>query len=411
MSSSIDHKNFVPFEERKTFPHSKGKYWCFTIWPGSSPLKPIKDILATPKGKSDWDKLVQFIVYQTEIDGLEYRAHGMAGKTHVQGYIELKNPTSLRGVKDILVGLPPADGPHLTLANGTAEDNINYCSKEREVYVFPEHMTDADVAAITDWSAWHGKLGKEIVKTSELRPDDIIASVGIPGTQFRHGEPTNFKKRGAQGKRTDVDELYEICRTGATVFQVAETLGAAVASKHMRLIDRFNVRYAKPRMHHTQLFVHHGPTKRGKSTKVKELYAKEIAEGKVFYYSPLNQTGGSNWWDGYDAHEIVIMDDIDENTFAEHTWKQLINHTPYRVQTKGSSVEFVAKVIVLICNDEPTNPRKWFPSADNWWRHRWSGEDIYGGPGFVPKSFVKPTLHGIEAPPEEPTPVESMKDP
>jgi len=53
------------------------------------------------------------------------------------------------------------------------------------------------------------------------------------------------------------------------------------------------------------------------------------------------------WWEGYDAHEEVIIDDMRKDFLKFHHLLKLFDRYPYRVQFKGGSRQFLAKTIIV----------------------------------------------------------------
>lgn len=57
-----------------------------------------------------------------------------------------------------------------------------------------------------------------------------------------------------------------------------------------------------------------------------------------------------DWWDGYDGHDIVIIDEF-YGWLPLDTMLRLMDRYPLMVDTKGSAVEFVAKTICITSNN------------------------------------------------------------
>lgn len=54
-----------------------------------------------------------------------------------------------------------------------------------------------------------------------------------------------------------------------------------------------------------------------------------------------------SWWEGYDAHEVVIIDDMRKDFLKFHQLLKLLDRYPYRVEVKGGSRQFLAKTIII----------------------------------------------------------------
>jgi len=53
------------------------------------------------------------------------------------------------------------------------------------------------------------------------------------------------------------------------------------------------------------------------------------------------------WWEGYDGHSEVIIDDMRKDFLKFHQLLKLLDRYPYRVEQKGSSRQFLAKTIII----------------------------------------------------------------
>lgn len=85
---------------------SRHRAWCFTVHCDANTDIPF-----------EYTERMKYLVYQKE------RAPS-TGALHFQGYVVMVNPTSLVGMKAIHATA------HFEVANGSAEDNIRYCTKE-----------------------------------------------------------------------------------------------------------------------------------------------------------------------------------------------------------------------------------------------------------------------------------------
>ena len=80
----------------------------------------------------------------------------------------------------------------------------------------------------------------------------------------------------------------------------------------------------------------YGPTGSGKSK-----YAHETAEDAFVAL----ETG--QWWEGYDQHEDVIIDDMRKDFVKFHTLLKLLDRYPFVIECKGGSRQFLAKRIFI----------------------------------------------------------------
>lgn len=107
--------------------HKKAKNWCFTVNNYTDDdtralSLMVKRVLAC-----------NFIIFQLE--------KGKNGTPHIQGYVQFGLPQEMKSIQNFSVMLQDPDSAamteykpfkraHLIIANGTCQENINYCSKE-----------------------------------------------------------------------------------------------------------------------------------------------------------------------------------------------------------------------------------------------------------------------------------------
>lgn len=89
-----------------------------------------------------------------------------------------------------------------------------------------------------------------------------------------------------------------------------------------------------------------GPPGSGK-TKAAYEDAKSISDD-IYSKSEANK-----WWQGYDAHEIVIMDDFRPDWMPFNELLTLLDRYPRRVEHKGGSRQFLAKHIFITTPYDP----------------------------------------------------------
>lgn len=63
------------------------------------------------------------------------------------------------------------------------------------------------------------------------------------------------------------------------------------------------------------------------------------------------------WWEGYDGHEQVIIDDMRADFLPYNQLLKLLDRYPYRLEVKGGSRQFLAKTIIIT---SPYSPDQMF---------------------------------------------------
>ena len=85
-----------------------------------------------------------------------------------------------------------------------------------------------------------------------------------------------------------------------------------------------------------------GATGTGKTKTAYEEYSKKTEDDNIYFSMDTGR-----WWDGYDAQEYVIIDDMRKDFMKFHQLLKLLDRYPYKVETKGSTRQFVAREIII----------------------------------------------------------------
>lgn len=116
--------------------------------------------------------------------------------------------------------------------------------------------------------------------------------------------------------------------------------------------------FQKPQERDIQVYFIQGEPGTGKTWAVHHLLEKDKP-----LYVKQNKVAGStaDYWDGYDGHEAVLFDDIDEEAYGIYTLLQLLDRYPMRINQKyGSGV--AAWTRVYITSNRPLD--KFFPRLE-----------------------------------------------
>jgi len=245
----------------------RARRWCFTI------NNYNEDDLARCH-EAVHDGVCRFICF-----GLEIAPE--TGTPHIQGYLECAGQKARRTLSK---AFPRAA---FFQANGTAEQNIAYCSKE--------------------------------------------------GKFFEDGEnpliPAEDGSLKGQGRRNDIHRVKQIIANGGGMADIIDEAGSYQSLKAGELL----LKYSEPRRAVKPVVIWiHGPTGTGKSA-----LAGELAPDAWWTAKSLK------WWDGYDAHRNVVIDDFRADYCTFHEMLRILDRHPYRVETKGGSRQLLATRIVV----------------------------------------------------------------
>lgn len=220
------------------------------------------------------------------------KEQGKQGTKHLQGYVEFENARNRNGLKTVF-----GSRCHFEAARGTAEQNIEYCSKESR---------DAD---------------------GTIRP-------GLFFERGSHG-------LGA-GKRTDLTSLKR--KFLEEDVPLSELVESEVKNyQQLRFLEGLS-RYKKPKHRQPKVFWYWGATGAGK-TKT----AYEHCDMNDCWIS----NGGLQWFDGYTGQRFVILDDLRLESKDFAFLLRLLDVYPFRVPFKGGFTNWQAEYIYVTCPYPP----------------------------------------------------------
>lgn len=163
--------------------------------------------------------------------------------------------------------------------------------------------------------------------------------------------PWSFGDPAQPGKRKDIERAREIVQECGKMRKVVEEVNSYQAIKAAEII----LKYLEPmRTWKPHVIWLHGSTGSGKTRWAFENCPDAYISGKDL-----------RWWEGYDAHDDVIIDDFRADFCKFHELLRILDRYAYRIETKGGSRQLLAKKIIITC---PYSPKEVY-------RHR-SAEDV-----------------------------------
>lgn len=139
--------------------------------------------------------------------------------------------------------------------------------------------------------------------------------------------------RPQQGKRNDIHKVKELLANGGSMRDVIEITNSYQAMRCAELILKYK---EKPRDQKPIVKWYWGKTGTGKSKQAFEETKDPWVSGKNL-----------KWWEGYDAHDDVIIDDFRKDFCTFHELLRILDRYPYRVENKGGSRQLRAKKIII----------------------------------------------------------------
>lgn len=151
-----------------------------------------------------------------------------------------------------------------------------------------------------------------------------------------------FEKGDApsQGKRTDLEAVCDMIKSGSAIQTVAEEHPATYV-KFGRGIRDLKLVLEKPYQHDSVRGIWlHGPPGTGKSH-----HARLFADAQGGLYNKAQ----NKWWDGYNGEPVVLLDDMDNDALAHYLkiWSDKYSSTG---ETKGGTIHLRHKWFVVTSN-------------------------------------------------------------
>ncbi len=152
-----------------------------------------------------------------------------------------------------------------------------------------------------------------------------------------------------QGSRSDLSSIQIALEEGWDLRDIVHEHFSSYV-RYSTGIHRARMLLRNGRAGPPEVFVFWGTTGTGKTRRA-------IAESSNPYVvTPPTGAGHVCWWDGYDLHEDVIIDEF----YGWLPWSlllRLLDRYPVRVRTNGGTVAFVARRIWITSN---ADPREWY---------------------------------------------------
>lgn len=142
-----------------------------------------------------------------------------------------------------------------------------------------------------------------------------------------------------QGKRSDIAVVREMINDGANMKDVV-----AIASSYQSVrMAEVCLKYFEPSRNERPIVRWYwGPAGCGKTWQAKTDTGFFTNRQDVYFTLDTIK-----WWEGYDAHTNVILDDIRGDFAKFHQMLKLFDENPYTVECKGGSRQFRGKLIIV----------------------------------------------------------------
>lgn len=144
------------------------------------------------------------------------------------------------------------------------------------------------------------------------------------------------------GKRNDIDHIRDVVKETPRMKVVVNEATSHQAIKVAEIWLKYN---EEPRKWKPEVRWYYGSTGSGKTRTAREWLGEDV-------YTAMST---AKWWEGYDAHENVLIDDFRKNWILFNDLLRLLDRYEYRVEVKGGSRQFVAKRIAITAPYHPND--------------------------------------------------------
>lgn len=172
--------------------------------------------------------------------------------------------------------------------------------------------------------------------------------------ETRVGGPWEYGTLVQRGKKVGLEDAVQLVMNGAPLREVITQFPVIWVHHGRGLVDlrqRLNLDRDRRTFDDNgpEVWVLWGPSGTGKSRFVARAWPD------AFWKIP-----GEKWWDGYDEHETVVLDDFKDGDLRLTDLQRLLDRYPLWVEVKGGAVPMLAKRYVITSN---THPDEWYPRA------------------------------------------------
>ncbi len=242
---------------------------------------------------------------------------GKKGVPHLQGYIYFASAKTADAVQKWLVPKSNMKGAWHRMANGTAEESREYCSKERNLLIEKGKKPSGA-----------GQRGGKI-KSTEENPKGQCAKL--------------------RAYNEDVEAGYKSIDLWKEHMEIMARLTKGCRS----LYENYQYTKQKPK---PTVFVCWGRTGTGKSHWVAESFGMD--KRNVYWVTP-GET--KTWWGFYDQQPVVVFDDFEPRNMPQQQMKLCLDQYNYMVEGKGTQITMVSPIIVFTSNNDPAG---WYRDHD-----------------------------------------------
>lgn len=156
-------------------------------------------------------------------------------------------------------------------------------------------------------------------------------------------QATEYCKKGGQYEEHEDGFQPQGKRNDLCFFPTMREAAEQSASYQAIKMNQAKLEYLEaPRDWKPEVYWYYGETGTGKSRKARWTATQLDRDAQIF-----TKNEGSKWWNGYDAHEVVIIDDFRDSWWSLTEMLRLLDRYEAKVECKGGMRQFKPKVIIV----------------------------------------------------------------
>ncbi len=247
-------------------------------------------------------------------------------------------------------------------------ENIqSLCSNDKTIFTYYNYQLEECPETKKKHIQFYGELNKQKSgrQLKKFFNDNTIHIEVRKGTQeqaigycskldTRIGEPVTFGTPRVQGRRSDITQVRADAKAGRRLVDIIDDLETP-NFQTIRCAQILKSIYSRARTEKPYVMWIYGGTGLGKTRfvydkwNIDDIYIKNMTK----------------WWDGYEQHEVVLVDDYRRDFCKFHELLTLTDRYPCQREIKGGTVQINSKFIIF------TSPRK----PQDMWENR-TTEDL-----------------------------------
>ncbi|AJP36387.1 replication-associated protein [Avon-Heathcote Estuary associated circular virus 9] len=179
------------------------------------------------------------------------------------------------------------------------------------------------------------KALKKVVPFNRANYKPTISEPGSARYCKKDGDVYEYGTPPKQGKRSDIENVRDILTSGGNIRDVVST---ATSIQSVRMAEIHLKYFEKKRNWKPTVRWYYGATGTGKS---------KTAYEECDEHDPYVAMSTGKWFEGYDAHTHVIIDDMRKDFMKFHELLRMLDRYAFMVECKGGSRQFLATDIYI----------------------------------------------------------------